>query len=248
MSLSPLSGFWLVLHAQLGRYSANLRAGYALRTSVQPERPALTQKSGSWCNIRASKGFTLLELLVATAIVAILGMTAYSGLDIVMSTQQRTEQQGERLRDLQMAIRFIERDVQQLANRPIRDEFGDTQPPLQSGQQPLLSLTHAGWRNPAGQFLRSRFQRVAYDTNEDDQLVRTSWITLDGGRTEEAIVVTLLNDVDLLEFRYNDGDWQESWPPISGASEETTTTPNLVEVTLEAKPWGRITRLIAVPK
>ncbi len=46
-------------------------------------------------------GFTLVELLVASAILVVLGVAGYVGLDVVLGTADRTAQQGERLQRVQ---------------------------------------------------------------------------------------------------------------------------------------------------
>ena len=76
--------------------------------------------------VAVSAGFTLLELLVAVAVFAVVGVMAYGGLQAVMSQQQRTNEHAQRLADLQLAYRVMQRDLEQLIDRPIRNEYGDT--------------------------------------------------------------------------------------------------------------------------
>ncbi len=201
---------------------------------------------------KPATGFTLLELLIAVAVFAILGVMAYGGLNSVLVTQSATAQEAERLGALQMSIRFLERDIAQLVNRPIRNQFGDEEPAIVINERPLLRLTHGGWQNPAGQ-TRSELQRVAYDVDEDDRLVRQIWPLLDGADADRLLETPLLENVDELEFRVMDADkkWREEWPPptnepTSGESAAEVALPLAVEITLNAEPWGRIRRLVAL--
>ncbi len=51
-------------------------------------------------------GFTLLELLVALSIFALISAMAYGGLQSVMTTQQHTAKAAQHLADLQKAYRI----------------------------------------------------------------------------------------------------------------------------------------------
>ena len=73
----------------------------------------------------ATRGFTLLELLVALAVFAIMATAAYSGLRSVLFTRAAVEEQSRRLAAVQMAVYRLEQDVEQTLARGIRDEYGD---------------------------------------------------------------------------------------------------------------------------
>lgn len=192
-------------------------------------------------------GFTLLELLIAVAVFAVLGAMAYGGLNAVLNTQARTELAAERLEALQLTMRYLERDLGQVLPRPVRNAFGDTESELYLDGQPVLSLTQAGLRNPSG-LPRSSLLRVSWGL-EDDAIVRTVWPHVDGSQVEQTRKTGLLEEVEELKFRVmNDKKaWVEQWPPLS-ASPTTTPRALAVEVTLTAEPWGEITRIVALPR
>jgi general secretion pathway protein J len=194
-------------------------------------------------------GFTLLELLVAMGIFAVLAAMAYSGLNSVMTARQVTNQHADRLAQLQMAFLWLGRDVEQAVDRSIRDEYGDVQPAMlgvETGRY-QLELTHTGWRNPAGR-ARSNLQRVAYGIR-DGALVRAYWNVLDRAQDSQPLESVLLDEVDKLELRFLDekSKWRDSWPGGQLGSRPSTVPPKAVEVTLETKAEGRITRLFRVP-
>ena len=197
-------------------------------------------------------GFTLLELLVAVGVFAILGVLAYGGLNSVLATQAHSKLEADRLKALQMSMRYLQRDIEQFVNRPVRDKFGDKRPALIVGDEPILELTHAGWRNPAG-LLRSQLQRITYHLNEEDTLVRMTWPLLDGTNVEELLQTPLLNEVEKVDIRVldEDGEWQKRWPPLNETAAnqvETLPPPVALEITLTVHPWGDIRRLIALPR
>ena len=71
------------------------------------------------------RGFTLLEVLIAIAIFALLAMATYRMLDSVLQTDRGQRQQEQRLRELTRAMAAFERDLLQVRARPIRDPLGD---------------------------------------------------------------------------------------------------------------------------
>lgn len=194
-------------------------------------------------------GFTLLELLVALSIVALVSVMAYGGLRSVLQTRQHVEQQAERMQQLQTALLIIGRDLQQMSPRGIRDEYGDRQPVMRSASMGalLLEFTRAGWNNPAG-LPRSQLQRIAYGL-EQQALQRYAWQVLDRAQDSVPYQGVLLEGVRSVEWRYLDAarEWQEQWPADeSGAV--TDSMPLAVEMRLELDDLGVIRRLFVLPQ
>jgi general secretion pathway protein J len=199
--------------------------------------------------LAACRGFTLLELLVALAIFGLLATMSYSGLQAVMTQQSRTEEAADRLAELQKLYLIMQRDIEQVVLRPIRDEYGDTQPALIGGE--TLQLTRAGWRNPVGR-QRSTLQRVAY-AYEDKQLVRYAWLVLDRAQDSEPMVQPLSDAIESLQIRYlgADNEWKEQWPDTATANAPATaqsSLPRIVEVTIEHENYGPIVWLFRLPQ
>ena len=194
-------------------------------------------------------GFTLLELLVALAVFAVISVAAYSGLQSVLFTQVVVELETQRLAQVQMAFNFLERDMEQAVPRGIRDEYGLERPALESNTLggELLTLTRAGWDNPLEQE-RATLQRLAYRLQEG-RLVRQYWDTLDRSGIVEPRETTLLDDVLETEVRFLDEQdaWQPEWPP-RGAGEATTMLPRAIEFSVVLGDWGEITRLFRLPE
>jgi general secretion pathway protein J len=72
------------------------------------------------------RGFTLLELLVAMFIAAILFAMGYGTINQAIKNREVLEEQQKRLLELQTAVRTMEQDFVQLAQRPVRDPVGGT--------------------------------------------------------------------------------------------------------------------------
>ena len=194
--------------------------------------------------MKSVRGFTLLELLVALAVFAIIAVAAYTGLQSVLRTQVAVEQQSDRLAEVQMAVYFLEQDIEQILPRPVRDEFDQRQPALQSGglDDTVLTLTRTGWDNPLER-TRAGLQRLNYRFS-DDQLIRQYWPVLDRAGLSEPRQSVLLTGIDDIRLRFldNNDQWQTSWP--SDNETDPAALPRAVEVTLILDDWGPITRLL----
>ena len=200
--------------------------------------------------MRPSRGFTLIEVLVAMAVFAVLAAFAYGTLSQTLLSAEILNDRMDRLQALQRTMRMLADDLQQLAPRPVRDELGDNlRPALDTGFQSgfALELTRSGWSNPIV-LPRSTLQRAAYRI-EEDELVRYHWYALDRTLSNEPVSVALLDRVEGIQFRFflENGNATEQWPPPNrpgplGARQR----PRAVEVTLRLEDEGDIVRLIEV--
>src|ERR1700728_152123 len=80
-------------------------------------------------------GFTLVELLVALFITAILFAFGYRALDQAFKSRREVDEQSARLIAVQQAIRTLEQDAELLAPRPVRNLIGDGYLPAVSAAQ-----------------------------------------------------------------------------------------------------------------
>ena len=204
----------------------------------------------------AADGFTLLELLIAIALFALLGLGTYRMLEAVLRSDEAVRAQEQVLRDISRAIWAVERDLQQAAPRPVRDGYGDEQNAF-IGQMPgveggaAFELTRSGWRNPTG-LQRANLQRVRWRL-AGDQLERLYWVVLDRDIDSEPRFQEVLGGVLDLRLRYMDDEraWHEEWPPfdpVRGDPEaQAQRLPLAVELTLEHERYGIITRLLRLP-
>ncbi|MFA5530258.1 MAG: type II secretion system minor pseudopilin GspJ [Thiohalomonadaceae bacterium] len=202
---------------------------------------------------RRCAGFTLLEMLVASAVFAILAAAAYGGLNAILQARGETERQAARLAELQSAMTLLSRDLTQLAPREVRSEYGDRLPAISGGPRSALplELTRAGWRNPAGH-ARSTLQRVGY-VLDDDVLVRHNWRVLDRAQDSAAYPLRVLTRVRHFQVRFltANREWTEDWPPDTNvqapAAPAPAPHPLAVEIRLELEDLGELTRVFRVP-
>jgi general secretion pathway protein J len=200
--------------------------------------------------MRRELGFTLLELLVATAIFALLSAAAYAGLVSIMDSRNALDARMERLAQMQRCFYFMGSDFRQIIDRRIRDGYGDELSFLSSNPLAMdltgmnIEFTRAGYGNPLDA-PRSTLQRVAYQI-EDGNLYRVTWPALDRSQDTEAIRGRLCGQIDTIEFGFLDheGKWHAQWPPLEAAT--TQKLPNAIEAILTLEDWGEVNRIFAL--
>lgn len=163
-------------------------------------------------------GFTLLELMVAISIFAIVSLLTMGGLSNVLDTQAHTEQNMQRLIRFQMAFTIMSRELQQISPRSIRDEYGTIKNSMTSETSDGikgLEFTHQG-RFTLGDTVS--LQRVAY-YHEDDMLIKKVWRVLDRVEDTEAIKQVILTDVNEVNFSFYSTSLTDSQTSSYGTNE-----------------------------
>lgn len=208
------------------------------------------------------RGFTLVELLVAMAIVAVIGVMALTGLTTVIRQRDIAEERTKRWQEIQLAMRLIAQDLSQAAPRLTRDELGESYQPsmvANPNAQFALEFSRGGWANPGG-FARGTVLRVAYNVEEQQEtkngkrethnvLVRLHWPVMDRTLSTVPVKTNLLDGVENVEVRFMDasGQWQTEWPPLQMQGPlRYVLRPRAVEFVVELEDFGRISRIVEV--
>ena len=187
-------------------------------------------------------GFTLVEVLIALSIFALLGAAGTLVLARTLDTRETVRRQGEVVGDLQKLRALLRADLAQAAPRRTRGPTGRPAPqpvvgPTQPGD-PLLVLARAGWVNPDGA-ARPSIQRVEYRLVED-RLERRATTHLDGARPGPAQV--LMRGVRRAEVRFVT---RGSEAPAYAASADRPL-PDAVRLVLTVDGLGEVDQLLLV--
>ena len=216
-----------------------------------------------------ARGFTLIELVVAMFIAAVMFAMGYGAIRQALNSHDSLKEEQAHLLELQTAVRVLEQDFVQLAPRPVRQAIGNepAQAALVGGvigtegistgstesTPPIVAFTRDGWANPRG-LQRTGLQRVAYFL-ENGTLRREYWSVLDPTLASTTTRRDLLTHVKAVTIRYLDVNrvWQEQWPPATstvlvGQSQELSLRqrPLAVEITLDTEDWGKVVRIVEI--
>jgi len=200
--------------------------------------------------LASSRGFTLIEVMVAMAIFGVMTVLAYMSLGQTLANAALLTARMDRLQAIQRTMRFIGNDLLTAAPRPVRSELGDSYLPavqVTASNDYLLAITHGGWPNPAG-LPRSTMQRSVYLLQED-KLLRVYNTVLDATYSNNAIATEILDGVVSLEFRLLQDNLEtiNQWPPLGAqGAYALQVRPRAVEIILTLEDEGEIRRIIEV--
>ena len=195
----------------------------------------------------SSRGFTLIEVLVAFLVFAIIGLISSQLLSQTVRQQASLSERGDRLGSVHRAMQILQRDIMQIANRSVRDQYGDALRPLMIGSDGVIEFTRVGWRNPL-RLPRAEVQRVGY-LWQDNKLIRGYWRTLDRSYDDEPTYQTLLEDVERVEFYALDvnGNEHTFWPLPGVSPEDPEFKLAGLLLRIEMAPFGVIERVWEIP-
>ncbi len=128
------------------------------------------------------QGFTLLEILIALAIFAVMSMMAYAGLAAILDARASTVPRAQQLAQLQTTLYLLNEDLSQVIKRPIRDQLGSSEPAFSIGRgNEILVFTRTvpSWLANSSE---TNLLRVSYSL-EKEALYRRVWTIPD--RTQQ---------------------------------------------------------------
>ena len=183
-----------------------------------------------------NQGFTLLEILIALAIFAIMSMMAYAGLAAVLDARAATEPRSEQMAQLQTTLYLLNEDLSQAINRPIRDELGSAEPAFSGGRgNEILVFTRRvpTWSSYSA---ANSLQRVSYRF-ENGALYRQVWTLPDRTPQTQYRRRKLINAEQVTVRFYNEES--QTWLPFNGSS---GGMPKALEIGFNLAGLGSIQR------
>ena len=196
-------------------------------------------------------GFTLIEILVAVAILAIIAVASSTVLSSVIDSAEASENQMQELEMLQRSMMVIERDMSQIIALAPRLSGQDNEVVIQGGNGVADSLadgilfTRNGWANPLQRLPRSNLQGVGYRLNGSNELERIYTFFIDNVTNTEPQTRVLLPNVSnlIIEFAIgtnnrNEIQWEEQFTG--------TQLPRGIAIVITSETFGEIRREFAI--
>lgn len=192
---------------------------------------------------RATRGFTLIEVLVALVVFAAMAAITWSALGQIARTRSALAAQQERFAAVVRSMTDIERDLRQAISRPLRGNYGERLPAV-LGSGDRIELSRLGFANPRAE-PRSNIERVLYAI-DNQTLRRGRHAVLDRAAGSTPEWRDLLDRASGLRLRYlgNEGAWVEQWPPRDAPASEL---PRAIEFRLTLEDFGELRRVVALP-
>ena len=152
------------------------------------------------------KGFTLIEVLIAMAIFALVSAMTFQGLQTSLAVQQKVIGRSDELNDIQLLMTLLFDDFFNMARRPIREALGNKTRSFFERDIEEYSATNSydcpvAFTRSAiepGGLARAGLYRVAY-CQQADKLYRLSWPVLDRAQDSEPAESLLLQRVEQFE-------------------------------------------------
>jgi general secretion pathway protein J len=194
--------------------------------------------------------FTLIELLIAMAIFAILSAISYRTLSSVFATREALQRETTILRDRALFFSRLENDFAGLLNRPIINADGNPDKPLRmtafvaTSNDATIAFSRVGFVGTEDG--NSAPQRVGYRLREG-KLEMLLWDGLDQAPRATPSAYAVLRDVRAVGWRALDaaGNWQTEWP-LPQAGKDDDPFPRAIEVTVTASTGEKFNRLFAM--
>lgn len=190
------------------------------------------------------RGFTLLEMMIALVVFAMLSLAGYQMLAGLSRTGEVSQSHSEELAALQRTFSLMAADFRQATMSPLRgmklQGVAGEQGWLGSDQGGV-SLIRTGWKNIQATEARGGVLRVGYRV-DGGELIRQFYRYLNPLGQKPPQQQVLLKGVEELRFRFYEkgGGWQTRW-------HRNDQMPQAVEVTFKLAGWGGLRRVFLLP-
>ncbi len=202
---------------------------------------------------KKSAGFTLIEILIALVVFAILGLIVAVGLQRSLESSHHVDLANQRIQALEVAQALMRRDITEIVDRPITDPNGQQIAAVLLNPNEL-DFTRGGVVNPFSVGHTSNLQRMAY-IYSNHKIIRSIWPVLDRVANTSPTSMTVLDHVTdfTLQVFDNSNRLQNAWPynsksdATSSSSNQQTDLPKAIKIMFTVQGEGTIEDIIPIP-
>ncbi len=182
------------------------------------------------------QGFTLIEVMIAMAIFAMLSLLAYQILSASVKNSEIAQEHTARLNEIQTAFSLLERDLIQILPRQ-----SNTEEAFLSTTETSLRFTTIGSYAAAEPLSASDLAQVEWSIT-DHALTRSVNPQPSPSLSDASTLstLTMLTGVRTLHWRFYSTGWTDRWSQAS-------TFPAAIELIVTLEDMGEIRRLFLLP-
>ncbi len=199
--------------------------------------------------MKRHQGYTLIEVIVALALFAIVTTLSATLIQQAFDTRAHLMASTDRFNAIQLTVSLLQRDTAHMMNRPIRSTDKQLFPPF-VGESSYLEFTRSGVVNPNATSKRSTLKRVALIC-ENQQLIRRTWITLDGPTHKDFLDKILLDHLNDCAFSYLTHKLEilSEWRPYAlSVNQLKESLPSAILLKLSMNRLGEASFLFIIPE
>jgi general secretion pathway protein J len=205
-------------------------------------------------SVTTNKGFTLVEVLVASTISTFIALVAVGALKAVVDSSHAVHQITETSAEVRFAARMLAHDLANLYRDPDPKsmKFVGVSQGADTSSPAYLTFYTVGRSKARADQAEGDVYEVEYmlASRQDEELpaepgeesmvlFRRLWPNPDKDRSPGGVLTTIAENISVFHIRFFDGEqWGSEW------SEEMESIPQLVEVTVAARPPGRADPII----
>lgn len=195
-------------------------------------------------------GYTLIEIMIALSVFAIIATISASVMSHVFDIRTRVAVQANQLNELQLAVTLMDHDITQFVPRTVRTVDMHIFSSF-VGTHQYMEFTQGGLVNPKGVERRSTLKRVAF-LCEGKSLIRRSWNVLDTLNRHQFEDKVLLPHVESCAFDYVTLSHQllSEWRGYRRVeqNQKFETIPSAIQITIKPTGWGEMRFLFVLPE
>ena len=197
--------------------------------------------------VRASRGFTLIELMTAALILALLGAMSYRALGVVLDARTATRLEADKWRRVGNFMERFERDLGHAGPRSVRTGDGQTAAWLgrsapETGA--VLEISRLGGEGMEGGASAAGGRRLAYRRAATGEIELLLWPALDAAPGVQPARHAVLSGVTRFDLQYLNAavGWVNAWP----SSSIDASLPRAVRLAITLASGEDIVRVFAL--